>query len=166
MIELKVVSFICDADDRHFDTIKVIKIIDWLECKNAIETRVFIDVYVYYRIWIKLFVLIVALIYKLLKKNVDFIWENEQIEFMNKLKQILISSLALIFIDYSSDAELIILDVNANLKEWDDVLMQLIASKRYSVRYESKIWSNAKAKYDAIKRECREMLKILKKIRF
>jgi hypothetical protein len=28
MIELKVVSFICDADDRHLDTIKVIKIID------------------------------------------------------------------------------------------------------------------------------------------
>jgi hypothetical protein len=28
MIEFKVISFICDADDRHFDTIKVIKIID------------------------------------------------------------------------------------------------------------------------------------------
>jgi hypothetical protein len=28
MIEFKVVSFICDADDRHLDTIKVIKIID------------------------------------------------------------------------------------------------------------------------------------------
>jgi hypothetical protein len=28
MIELKVMSFICDADDRHFDTIKVIKIIN------------------------------------------------------------------------------------------------------------------------------------------
>jgi hypothetical protein len=50
IIELKVVSFICDANDRHFDTIKVIKIIDWLECKNAIEARVFIDVCVYYRI--------------------------------------------------------------------------------------------------------------------
>jgi hypothetical protein len=50
MIELKIISFICDADDRHFDTIKIIKIIDWLECKNAIETRVFIDVCVYYRI--------------------------------------------------------------------------------------------------------------------
>jgi hypothetical protein len=73
MIEFKVVSFICDADDKHLDTIKIIKIIDWLECKNAIETRVFINVCVYYRIWIELFVLIVALIYKLLKKNVDFI---------------------------------------------------------------------------------------------
>jgi hypothetical protein len=85
---------------------------------------------------------------------------------MNKLKQILISSLALIFIDNSSNAELIILSVNASLKEWDDVLMQLITSKRHSVRYESEIWSNAKAKYDAIQRECRKVLKILKKIRF
>jgi hypothetical protein len=166
MIELKVVSFICDANDRHLDTIKVIKIIDWLECKNAIEARAFIDVCVYYRIWIELFVLIVAPIYKLLKKNVDFIWESEQIEFMNRLKQILISSLALIFIDYSPDAGLIILSVNASLKEWGGVLMQLIAGKRHSIRYESEIWSNAKAKYDATKRECREMLKTLKKIRF
>jgi hypothetical protein len=85
---------------------------------------------------------------------------------MNKLKQILISSLALIFIDYSSDAELIILSVNASFKEWDDVLMQLIASKRHSVRYESETWSNVKIKYDATKRECRRVLKILKKIRF
>jgi hypothetical protein len=28
MIEFKIVSFICDADDRYFDTIKIIKIID------------------------------------------------------------------------------------------------------------------------------------------
>jgi hypothetical protein len=28
MIELKIVNFICDADNRHLDTIKVIKIID------------------------------------------------------------------------------------------------------------------------------------------
>jgi hypothetical protein len=28
MIELKVVNFICDADDRHSDTIKIVKIID------------------------------------------------------------------------------------------------------------------------------------------
>jgi hypothetical protein len=111
-------------------------------------------------------VLIIALIHKLLKKNVDFIWESKQIEFMNKLKQTLISSLVLIFIDYSFDVELIIRNVNANFKKWDDVLMQLIANKRHSIRYKSEIWSNAKAKYDATKRECREMLKILKKIRF
>jgi hypothetical protein len=85
---------------------------------------------------------------------------------MNKLKQILISSLDLIFIDYSSDARLIILYVNTSFKKWDDILMQLISSKRHSIKYESEIWSNAKAKYDATKRECRRMLKILKKIRF
>jgi hypothetical protein len=28
MIEFKVVNFICDADDKHFKTIKIIKIID------------------------------------------------------------------------------------------------------------------------------------------
>jgi hypothetical protein len=61
--------------------------------------------------------LIIALINKLLKKSVDFIRESEQIEFINKLKQTLISSLALIFINSLFDAELIILNVNASFKE-------------------------------------------------
>jgi hypothetical protein len=38
--------------------------------------------------------------------------------------------------------------------------------KKHSMRYKSEIWSNVEKKYDVIKKECREILKMLKKIRF
>ena len=36
----------------------------------------------------------------------------------------------------------------------------------HPARYESGIWSDAERKYDALKLECRELLKALKKFRF
>ncbi len=38
--------------------------------------------------------------------------------------------------------------------------------KKASVKHESGIWSSAEKKYDAIKRECRGVLKALKKVRY
>jgi hypothetical protein len=56
--------------------------------------------------------------------------------------------------------------MNASLESWEEILMILRNEKRHSVRYESEIWSNAKKKYDVIKKKCREIFKALKKIRF
>ncbi len=83
---------------------------------------------------------------------------------MNILKIVFINSFVFIFIDYAIDV--IILAMNASLENWKKILMILRNEKKHSVRYENEIWSNAKKKYDVIKRECREILKILKKIRF
>ncbi len=44
--------------------------------------------------------------------------------------------------------------------------MILRNEKKHSIRYESDIWSNAKKKYDVTKKKYRDVLKILKKIRF
>ena len=44
--------------------------------------------------------------------------------------------------------------------------MQLVQGKRHPSRYESGIWSSAEKKYDATKRECRGVLKALKKVRY
>lgn len=43
--------------------------------------------------------------------------------------------------------------------------MQVFNGKRHPARYESGVWSPAEAKYDAGKRECRAVLKALKKFR-
>jgi hypothetical protein len=56
--------------------------------------------------------------------------------------------------------------MNASLEDWKKILMILRNEKKHSMRYESEIWSNVEKKYDVIKKECREILKILKKIRF
>ena len=39
-------------------------------------------------------------------------------------------------------------------------------SKNHSSRYESDLWTMFESKYDVTKRECRELLKALKKVRF
>ena len=52
---IKIVGYICDTDDRHPDTSKVLKILDWPECTDFTSACAFIEVCVYYRIWIKNF---------------------------------------------------------------------------------------------------------------
>jgi hypothetical protein len=44
--------------------------------------------------------------------------------------------------------------------------MILRDEKKHSMRYKSDIWSNAKKKYDVTKKQCRDVLKIWKKIHF
>ena len=66
-------SFICDLNDRSFETAKIIKILKWLSCRNVSEIRAFIKICVYYRIWIMNFVIIAALIYRLLKNEEFFV---------------------------------------------------------------------------------------------
>ena len=48
-------GYICDADGRHPDTSKVLRILDWPEYTDVTSARTFIGVCVYYQIWIKNF---------------------------------------------------------------------------------------------------------------
>jgi hypothetical protein len=83
---------------------------------------------------------------------------------MNILKIVFINFFAFTFIDYAIDV--VILAMNASLENWKKILMILRNEKKHSVRYENEIWSDAKTKYDVIKKKCREIFKALKKIRF
>ncbi len=47
---LKVVGYICDANGRHPDTSKVLKILDWPDGTDVTSTRAFMGVCVYYQI--------------------------------------------------------------------------------------------------------------------
>ena len=79
----------------------------------------------YYRIWILDFAIVAEPIYRLLKKDAAFVWGMEQTEAMDLLKIALTSPPALKTIDYSELAGLIILAVDASLKGWGAVLMQI-----------------------------------------
>jgi hypothetical protein len=162
--EFRIVEFICDVEERHSNTTKMIKILNWSSCQNVADVREFIEICVFYRVFIADFAFIAQLIYALLKKNVSFVWKLAQQEVMNIFKIAFINSFALIFIDYENDV--IIFAMNASLEDWRAVLMILRNEKKHSIRYENDIWSNAKKKYDVTKKECRDVLKILKKIRF
>jgi hypothetical protein len=78
MPKFRIVGFVYDILRRHSDISKVIKIVEWLSPNNIVEIRVFIEVVVYYRIFIKNFAVIAALIYSLIRKEIRFIWDTEQ----------------------------------------------------------------------------------------
>ena len=120
-----VVRFICDYDDQYLKTIKIVKIVEWLLCMNITEARVFIEVCMYYWIWIKNFVIIAQLIYILFKKNKVFVWENSQIQIMKTFKLILTTISALKIIDYIEDIDKIICTVNVSEENWENNLMQI-----------------------------------------
>ena len=43
----KIVGYICDANGRHPDTSKVLKILNWPECTDVTFAHAFIGIYVY-----------------------------------------------------------------------------------------------------------------------
>ena len=95
---------------------------------------------------------------------------------MDMLKDALTNALVLATIDYSEGAGEIILAVNAS-GEGEGAILQQVDSgnngindgknsgKRHPIRYESGLWSEAEKKYYAVKRECRALLWVLKKLR-
>src|SRR5262249_18180574 len=104
----------------------------------------------------------------LTKKDEPWRWEQPQIGAMKTLIELLTTAPALKTIDYSLDAGRIILAVDASLDGWGAVMMQKEKGKverRHPSRYESGLWKDAEKRYDAGKRECRGLLKALKKLR-
>ena len=166
--ELKIVDFVCDSNDRFFEIAKIIKIFKWSSCRDVSKIRTFIDVYVYYRIWIINFIIIVFFTYCLLKNEEFFVWTEKQKNVINILKLVLTIASRLKLLNYSLFTNEIILTVNFNLKRWDVILSQINSetSKNHFFRYKSNLWTMFELKYNVMKRECRELLKILKKIVF
>ena len=119
------VGFVTDADGRRPDTAKVIKIQEWKVCENESEVRSFLGVCVFYRLWIKDFGRIAEPLYRLLKKDVPFVWGYEQAAALEGLKAALTEAPALAKINYSEGAGDIILTVDASITGWGAVLQQL-----------------------------------------
>jgi hypothetical protein len=126
--ELRMIEFVCDVEKRHSDTTKIIKILNWSSCQDVVDVRKFIEICVFYRIFIVDFAFIAQFIYALLKKNVSFVWKLVQQEVMNIFKIAFINSFVLIFIDYAIDV--VILAMNANLENWKEILMILRNEKK------------------------------------
>ena len=83
----------------------------------TMKLRIFINVCVYYRIWIINFIIIISSIYRFLKNEKFFIWIKEQKDVMNILKLILTIASTLKFLNYSSLMDEIILTMDFNLKK-------------------------------------------------
>ena len=165
---LKIVGYVCDKYGRHPQISKIEKIVTWPTPNNPVELRGFLGICVYYRIWIDGFAYITVVFYRLLKKNAKWEWTSEHDEQFCVLKEALTNPPALISIDYNPGHGLIIVAVDASKRGWGACMMQALVGdpkKRRPSRYESGIWTVAESNYDAGKRECRGVLKALKKFR-
>jgi hypothetical protein len=162
--ELRIVEFVYDVEKRHSNTAKMIKILNWFFCQNVVDAREFIEICVFYRVFIADFVFIAQSIYALLKKNVSFVWKFAQQEATNTFKIVFINSFVFTFINYAIDV--VILAMNANLENWKKNLMILRNEKKHSMRYESDIWSNAKKNTTSQKKNVVMFLKFEKRFIF
>ena len=86
---------------------------------------------------------------------------------MDALKDALSNAPALVTLDYADDAGEIVLVVDAGGEGWGAILQQIHTNdgKCHPIRYESGIWTEPEKKYDAGKRECRALLRALKKLK-
>ena len=137
-VDIRIVEFICDDDKRYSDIVKIIKIVKWSVCTNVAKIRKFIEIYVYYRIFIEKFVIIFVSIYMLLKKNVIFVWKSKQQKVMNILKMKFVNSSALITFDYIFEKKIILI-ANVNIKNWKKIFMQIRNKKRHFCKYENEM---------------------------
>ena len=126
MKQLKIVEFVCRPNGRCSVINKVLKIVQWRLCQNLKKAHAFIDLCVYYWLWINQFTIISSSIYNLFKKNIAFLWMLKQQQIMNKLKILLSTELIIQQLDYDSDTKDIILTVNLSKKEWKFCLMQKV----------------------------------------
>jgi hypothetical protein len=165
---ITIVGMVCDYDGRHPEQKKVQKIVDWPTPKSIKEARGFIGIVVYYRIFVIGFAVTAAPIFELFRKGARFSWTAERQMAMDVLKRKITEAPVLISLDFTPSAGTIYLHVDASTTiGWGGILSQMQSDGRIRpARYESGIWSVAEKKYDAVKLECRGLLKALKKFRF
>ena len=165
---IEIVGFLCDEEGRRPDPRKVAKILDWPTPRDRREARGFVGIVVYYRIFIFQFSIIAAPIFSLFRKGKKFEWTEDCQLAMDTLKKAITEAPVLVSPDFSPSGLQIFLNVDASTSiGWGAILSQLQNDGTiHPARYESGIWSDAERKYDALKLECRGLLKSLKKLRF
>jgi len=162
-----IVGVVCDVEGRHPEPTKVQRILDWPTPRSVSDARGFIGLCVYYRIFVEAFSTVAAPILALFPKSTAFCWSQACQLAMDQLKEALTSPPALASIDFTPSAGTIIVTVNASKVGWGGILQQEQQDGHMRpARYDSGIWNDAERKYDALKLECRGLLKALKKFRF
>ena len=160
-----IVGYLCGTHGRKPDTAKVIKINEWISCKDVTEVRSFVGITGFYRQWVAYFAIIARPLYDLLKKDAAWQWAMEEQKAMDELKACITTAPILICLYLGDGAGDIILMVDASLEGWGAVLMQIFEGKRHPVRFESGVWTAAERGYDATKRECRGILYAFRRLR-
>src|SRR6266850_2601428 len=101
--EIVVLGHKCNYKGRIPDNSKTTKVRDWPECQNLSDIRAFLSLASYMRIWIKNYSTIAHPLVDLTRKGAPFIWQEEHRQAIQRLKDKITQSPALVSIDYSTD---------------------------------------------------------------
>ena len=163
--EVIVVGQTCNYDGRIPDESKVSKIRDWPPCETKTEVRGFLGTAGTVRIWIKDFSAISRPLVYLTKKDVPFVWGEEEQHAMNTLKTAVIDSPAIRPLDYSSSNE-VILAVDSSHIAVGFILSQVDDNgKRRPARFGSILWNDRESRYSQAKLELYGLFCALKSIK-
>jgi hypothetical protein len=160
-----VVGHKCTMDGRLPDESRLQKIIDWPICRNLTEVRGFLGVLGTIRIFIKDFASHAKPLVNLTRKDVEFLFEEEQLMAMEKLKMLAQNCKAIKAIDYHCDRE-VTLAVDSSWMAVGFILSQQGEDgKRYPSRYGSITWNETEQKYSQAKLELYGLFRALKAVK-
>ena len=113
--KITVVGHLCTYEGRLPDPSKVAAIVNWGPCNSLSEVRAFLGTIGVVRIFVKNFAYRAHALIILTKKNEAFVFGKDQLDAMNDLKQALLTCPALVPLDYTSPAPVILAVDSSNI---------------------------------------------------
>ena len=160
-----VVGHKCTMEGRVPDESKVQKIVDWPICRNLTEVRGFLGTLGTIRIFIKDFATHAKPLVNLTRKDVEFIFDEEQLLAMEKLKMFAQNCTAIRALDYNSERE-VTLAVDSSWMAVGFILSQQGEDgKRHPSRYGSITWNETEQRYSQAKLELYGLFRALKAVK-
>ncbi len=163
--EVIILGHKCTYEGRIPEDSKTAKIRTWPPCKNVTDVRAFLGTAGTMRIWIRNYSAIARPLVDLTRKNVDFIWQEQHDHAMQELKDAIISSPALIPINYTS-ARSVFLAIDSSWRAVGWILSQDCEDgQRRPSRFGSIAWNDRESRYSQPKIELYGLFRTLRALR-
>jgi hypothetical protein len=163
--EIIILGHKCTYEGRIPDDSKIARVRDWPSCKTLSDVRAFLGLAGFMRIWIRNYSPLAQPLIDLTRKGAAFIWQEEQESAMQALKDAIITSPALISIDYSSDRP-VFLSIDSSWRGVGWILAQECADgRRRPARFGSLAWNERKNRYSQAKLKLYGLFRALRALR-
>ena len=163
--EVAILGHKCNYEGRVPEDSKAAKVRDWPSCKSTTDVRSFLGLTGFMRVWIKDYSTIARPLVELTRKDVAFVWEECHESAMQRLKDAILSSPALIPIDYASGRP-VFLAVDSSQRGVGWILSQLCEDgARRPSRFGSLSWNERESRYSQAKVELYGLFRALRALR-
>jgi len=163
--EIIILGHKCTYEGRIPDDSKIARVRDWPSCKNLSDVRAFLGLAGFMRIWIRNYSAFARPLVNLTRKGMAFVWQEEHESAMQALKDAIITSPALISIDYSSDRP-VFLSIDSSWRGVGWILAQECADgRRCPARFGSLAWNERETRYSQAKLELYGLFRALRTLR-